>query len=613
MRPAIPTFLLAIGAPAFPAAAVPGAGNSAFFENRVRPILVEHCYECHSEDAGKQKGGLLLDRASGWLEGGDSGPAVVPGDIKESLLALAISHKDEDFAMPKEKLPDDKINILLRWIRIGAPGPEHDLGDSEFSRLGDQDFLRTKARAHWSFQPVVKPEVPEAGGAAGNPLDRFVTKRLREAGLTLSPPADRRTILRRLSYDLIGLPPTMAEVTAFVNDQRPDAYERQVDRLLASPHFGERWGRYWLDIARYADTREWQAAGRDSRYPFAYTFRDYVIRAFNEDLPYDEFLREQIAADLYTDRDDAPELAALGFLTVGSRFRNDRDEIANDRIDVVTRGVMGLTVACARCHDHKFDPIPTADYYAMHGIFRSTEDLDDYPVIDLGTAVDAKAVADYERKRAAAEADRQAYIDGLAKEARADFRKKPAEYMAALHDLSISKSADVRKLISGGKLKATALTPLGRNLSRVARGAKQRKDPFWSPFALLIDTPEKKFAAALAEGIAAAKKDGAITVNPALLAALERPPAIRTKKEFMRRYGDVIAEALAAGKAGSLTPAQREVLAALDDPEGVFVITPQAALAASNISGRSRQAIAKKDNAIRDIDAEHPAAPARAM
>jgi hypothetical protein len=594
------------------AAEAPAAG-SAFFENRVRPILVEHCYECHSEEAGKQKGGLLLDRANGWLEGGDSGPAVVPGSIKDSLLALAVSHTDEDYMMPEEKLPEGKINVLLRWIQMGAPGPRKDLGESEFSQLGDQVYLSGKAKTHWSFQPVKKTAPPQVKGAGKNPVDQFVGKRLRDAGLDFSPPADRRIILRRLSYDLTGLPPTYAEVESFVKDERPDAYVRQVDRLLSSPHFGERWGRYWLDIARYADTREWQAAGRDSRYPFAFTYRDYVIRAYNEDLPYDQFLREQIAADIYADRDDAPELAALGFLTVGSRFRNDRDEIANDRIDVVTRGVMGLTVTCARCHDHKFDPIPTTDYYAMHGIFRSIEDLDDYPVIDRGRNLDPELVADYEKQRAAAVADKRAYMKELAEEARADFRNKPREYMGGLHDLSISRSADVRKLTSGGALKETVLTPVGRNILRVPKEKKFKEDPFWAPFAFLIPTPEQKFAGSFQQGMEVARKADPGTVNPALLAALERKPAIKTKKQFMERYGEVIAGALKANKDGKASPPHKEILAALDDPSGIFAITPEAALSASQIQGRGRTALARKDNAIANIDAEHPGAPERAM
>ena len=226
---------------------------------------------------------------------------------------------------------------------------------------------------HWAFQPIEAPPLPAVNMPEwiAQPVDQFILAHMESKGLTPSPQADRYTLIRRLKFDLLGLPPTAEEVQAFVDDPAPDAYEQLVDRYLASPHYGERWGRHWLDVARYADTRGY-AFDRERRYPYAYTYRDYVIRALNEDLPYDQFILQQLAADLLCSQPDDPSLAALGFLTVGRKFNNRHLDI-DDQIDVVGRGLLGLTVACARCHDHKYDPIPTEDYYSLYGVFASSQ------------------------------------------------------------------------------------------------------------------------------------------------------------------------------------------------------------------------------------------------
>ena len=251
------------------------------------------------------------------------------------------------------------------------------------------EFLGRSRASHWAFRPVEKPEAPDVSRAdwIGTPVDAFVLSRLDQAGLTPSPPADRRTLIRRLSADLRGLPPTPREVRAFIADTRPDAYERLIETFLASHHYGERWGRHWLDVARYADTKGY-VFEESRRFPYAYTYRDYVIRAFNEDLPYDRFILEQLAADRLDLGADKRPLAALGFLTLGRRFLNRTDDIIDDRIDVVSRGLLGLTVGCARCHDHKFDPIPASDYYALYGLFRSTHTPDTLPLISEPNTAD---------------------------------------------------------------------------------------------------------------------------------------------------------------------------------------------------------------------------------
>jgi cytochrome c553 len=366
-----------------------------FFEKHVRPVLADHCYNCHSPGAEKGvKGGLLLDTRDGLLKGGDNGPAIVAGDPEKSLLIKAVRYHDENLQMPPKgkKLSDQQIEDLVAWVKMGAPDPRTGAAQGVKSK--------TQSRDHWAFKPVKEPPPPAIKNRklVQTPVDQFVLAKLEAKGLSLSPRADKRTLIRRVSYDLTGLPPTPEETLAFDADKAPDAFARLVDRLLASPRYGERWGRYWLDIARYADTKGY-VFEEERRYPYSYTYRDWVVRAFNEDLPYDQFLIQQIAADLLPLGDDKRPLAALGFLTLGRRFLNNQPDIIDDRIDVVTRGTMGLTVACARCHDHKFDPVPTKDYYSLYGVFASSHEPSEQPL--LGSASMQKEYPEYlaERKR----------------------------------------------------------------------------------------------------------------------------------------------------------------------------------------------------------------------
>jgi hypothetical protein len=391
------------------------ADDAEFFERRIRPILVKHCYECHSEEAKEQQGGLLLDRRAGWIEGGDTDKAVLPGEPDASLLIKAVRSNDDDLQMPPEKqLAAEQVGLLEEWVRRGAPGPKDDIGDTEFSRLGDQEYLFAKAEQHWAFQPVATPEPPQAANPAWNEaIDRFVFEALAKSKLTASRPAEAPTLIRRLTYDLTGLQPTPEEVAIFEHETTRDpqsAFRNLVDRLLDSPAFGEHFGRMWLDIARYADTDSFYRP--DTRtphyFPFAFTYRDYVIDAFNNDKPYNQFVCEQLAADLMGFDSDAPEMAALGFLTVGPHANRNPTEALDDWIDLTTRGLMGLTAACARCHDHKYEPIPTADYYSLHGVFASivrVHPLDEakLPILP-GYEPRDEDRADYEKKRAAIDA-----------------------------------------------------------------------------------------------------------------------------------------------------------------------------------------------------------------
>jgi mono/diheme cytochrome c family protein len=355
-----------------------------FFESKIRPILVDNCYKCHSRDADKVKGGLLLDSREGLLHGGSNGPVLVLGKPDDSTLIQAIRYTDPDLQMPPkgEKLSDRQIADLTEWVRRGAPDPR-----ALASKGSSSSAYGGVGRQHWSFLPVKKPAVPTVKSPdwCQSPIDNFILAKLEENDLTPNAPADRRTLLRRVTFDLTGLPPTEAETQSFVSDQSPDAYAKVVDRLLASPQYGERWGRYWLDVARYSDTKGEPEKQADPRYPHAWTYRDYVIDAFNSDKPYNNFIIEQLAADrlvadeskkiLAKNKDaiiDQTRLAALGFLTLGNKFEGRADDIINDRIDVTTKAFLGLTVSCARCHDHKFDPIPTKDYYSLYGVFANT-------------------------------------------------------------------------------------------------------------------------------------------------------------------------------------------------------------------------------------------------
>ncbi|MCS6776442.1 MAG: PSD1 and planctomycete cytochrome C domain-containing protein [Chloroherpetonaceae bacterium] len=359
--------------------AAPTPAQIEFFETRVRPVLFQNCFSCHG--AKQQMGSLRLDTMAHILKGNSAGPAVVPGDPDRSPLIQVIRYDGKVKMPPAGKLKAEEIEALTEWVRMGAPWPGVRPGDL-IKPTSNPDGVPTEMRRFWSFQPVRKPPVPRVKNATWvrNPIDAFILAKLEAKGLSPAPPADRRTLIRRAYYGLIGLPPTAEEIEAFVQDRSPGAWEKVIDRLLASPHYGERWGRYWLDVARYADTKGYVFTEDINLYN-AYTYRDWVIRAFNEDLPYDRFILQQLAADLLPQGEDRRPLAALGFLTIGRRFLNDRHLIIDDQMDVTVRGIMGLSIGCARCHDHKYDPIPAKDYYALYGVFASTVEQNPPPGI----------------------------------------------------------------------------------------------------------------------------------------------------------------------------------------------------------------------------------------
>jgi len=496
----------------------PTREQAEFFESKIRPILAENCYKCHSVEKGKAKGDLTLDTRAGTLKGGENGKVIVPGDPEKSPMIVAVNYLDPDLQMPPkgDKITPAQVALLTQWVKMGAPDPRKDDADIHAKLSG----LTDAARNHWAYLPVTKPAVPKTNNAAWSrtPVDAFILAKLDENKMVPAPDATKEALLRRATYDLHGLPPTPQEVKAFLDDQTPQAFVRVVDRLLASPHYGERWGRFWLDTARYSDTAggdNKKLKGEDYRFAYAWTYRDWVVKSFNADLPYDQFIVQQLAADQLPN--NPPEnLAALGFVTVGERFKNVNDRI-NDRIDAVSKGFLGLTVSCARCHDHKFDPIPTKDYYALHGIFASTIEPEEKPIIAQGAA---NKNADYLIKQAEIEARNRTVYYGLVEDLQSDFFRKVDGYLLVAR-YGGKKGGDAEQvkqrteLLNKASLDRDTLQMIAKNL----RGEMA----IFGPFRAFVDIDGPNFstkAPAIVAQIAAGKL-GRSTVNPLVAAAFK--------------------------------------------------------------------------------------------
>ena len=364
----------------------------AFFEKTIRPILIKRCYECHSAESGKSKGGLLIDSRDGLLKGGDNGPALVAGDPDKSRIIESVRYHNQDMQMPpKGALPSAEVKALEAWVKMGAPDPREAVADAKHATPRVIDIA--EGSKHWAFRPIAKPKLPAV--KAENPIDAFILEKLSEKGLSLAAPADKRTLIRRATFDLTGLPPSPDEVEAFLADKSPDAFAKVVDRLLRSPHYGEKWGRHWLDVARYSDSN-----GLDENIALgtAWRYRDYVVKSINADKPFDQFLTEQLAGDLLDSRDIPTRherVTATAFLNLGAKVLAEPDkeklamDVIDEQIDVMGRAFMGLTLGCVRCHDHKFDPIPQTDYYALAAIFKSTQSFSVDRIGALSTAYEA--------------------------------------------------------------------------------------------------------------------------------------------------------------------------------------------------------------------------------
>ena len=481
-----------------------------FFERQIRPVLVSRCLSCHGEK--KQESGLRLDSRAAVLRGGNGGAAVISGKPRDSRLIHAVRYESDDLQMPpNKKLSDSEIESLVRWVELGLPWPDIVALDND----------REPKQPHWAFEPLRQPTVPQVGNAewGDTAIDRFILARLKAKQIAPSPPANRRTLIRRMTFDLHGLPPTPDEVQAFVNDTSSDALARLIDRLLASPKYGERWGRHWLDVARYADNKG-HVFFEDKKYPWAYTYRDYVIRALNEDLPYDQFIREQIAADQLDLGDDKRPLAAMGFLTLGGRFMNNTHDIIDDRIDVVTRGIMGVTVTCARCHDHKYDPIPQADYYSLYGVFRSSYEPTVHPLFQPPPKTD-----EYLDFAAEMEKREKALVDFVTAKHRelvTGARKRVDEYLkAAYARRGVPAADDFMLVVEKGDINPAMILRWQRYLENPHRS----DDEVWLPWRELSEASAETFsqeAAKLAPHTERA--DDATTVNPILRERLADSP-----------------------------------------------------------------------------------------
>jgi Protein of unknown function (DUF1553)/Protein of unknown function (DUF1549)/Planctomycete cytochrome C len=457
------------------------AQNAAIdhFENKIRPVLASRCFACHSASAAAPQGGLLLDSAQGIRRGGNSGTAIRPGDPEGSLLIRAIRHTDKKLKMPPgDPLSPEEVADFELWIREGASLP------------ADPSTVDKKQSLLWSLQkprltafPAVKNQ-----GWVRNDIDRFILSLLERRNLAPSPEADRRTLIRRVTYDLTGLPPTAEKVEQFINDATPRAYERLIDELLASPRYGERWGRHWLDVARYSDSVN-DSVNTGQRYPWSYTYRDWVIGALNEDLPYDRFVLYQLAADRVPHADPR-HLAALGFLSLGRDFPNSYPETVDDRIDAVSRGLLGLTVACARCHDHKYDPIPTKDYYALYSILSNIREPNELPLVGKPVRLSQNQVV-YQERLDSIQKVYQEYRARRHAEMVAFFKTQAADYMVAARDAEGMSNPEIEELVRDRQLNQHLLARWQRYL-RESKGDDEPVFRLWHAAAAI---PEKELLA----------------------------------------------------------------------------------------------------------------------
>ena len=532
--------------------------EAEFFENRIRPVLVERCFPCHGEATKPNKaGGLRLDGREHLLKGGKSGSAAVPGNPDASLLIRAVRGTDEHLLMPPvpmKALTPAQVQDFVAWVKLGLPFPTTAKAPLDLSA----------ARRFWSYQPIKEPPLPKITQAdwPRASLDHFVLAKLEAKGMKPSPPADRRTLLRRATFDLTGLPPSAEEMEAFLADTSPEAYAKAVDRLLASSQYGVKWGRHWLDIARYGDTR-WVGAGEDKRWPFAYTYRDWVIQALNEDMPYDRFVTLQLAADQVHGAKPRDQ-AALGFLTVGRWFTGTLPDVIDDQIDVVTRGLLGLTVQCARCHDHKYDPISSKDYYSLYGLFAASR----MPVEGMGLMADlaevsprpVNAATENEIGKLREQEDR--YLLDRLTAVRNEYRtpEKMAQYLVAAESVVKKTDNDVRALAKSQGLNEHILFRWVRYLQRTLKGPQPIFGP-WHEFAAL---PEAEFAAKAA-GVAEQEKAkklnrhvaGLLTPVPVSLAELaKRYAQLLAKNDLPDPVTDADQEALRQVMRGNEAPVQ---------------------------------------------------------
>lgn len=564
------------------------AANTAqanrFFEEQIRPLLVRRCYECHGPEEAAAK--LRLDLKAGWQRGGDRGPAIVPGDPSASLLIRAVSYRDPTLQMPPEesggKLSDAEITALLAWIRGGAFDPRD--GQAVVTPMDEA------AKRHWAFQPVTPPEIP----AGVHPIDFLIERKLAARGLEVTPIADMPTLIRRLTYDLHGLPPTEMQWAT-----PRESYPQLVAELLDSLRYGERWGRHWLDVARYSDAKDGVLMYGDARIrPFAYTYRDYVIRAFHEDKPFDQFIREQLAADQLSLPADSPALAALGLLTLGRMFDRNRHDVIDDQIDVVSRGFLGLTVSCARCHDHKFDPIPTADYYSLYGVFASCSEPYDRPRIGSVSEAGMPYESEFAAKLQEVYTQEAAHYASTLQTA----RERTADYLVHV----VTTEPDVAETsIFFLSLIPDQLRPqmIRRWRALVARRAFA-DDPVFGPWYDWTLEPKLQPDAWRARGVDPRIIDGLVARQPQTLA------------DVARAYGEILIDVWKQGRDRGVTPDGRPLT---EDPLGALMVSQESPFwfpkeeVAYYLSRKPGDAYRGLVGQLDAIGVKHPDAAPRAM
>lgn len=587
-----------------------------FFEQKVRPVLAEHCWKCHG--AAKQESELRLDSSAAMNRGGASGEKLLAaGDPKQSYLLKVVRHEVDVKMPPETKLSDDQIASLSDWISQGAFWPKSSATPS--NTLTVLDRVEVHRREHWAYQPVTKPSAPLTRSRLTTPLDAFVVAKLEAKGLTPSPEADRRTLIRRLSFDLLGLPPMSEEVEAFVADSSPDAYERLVDRLLSSLHYGQRWGRHWLDVARYADTMGY-AFDRDRRYPYAYTYRDYVIDSFNRDLPYDRFVLEQLAADQIDRGSDVQPLAGLGFITVGRKFIAIQDTY-DDQVDVVMRGLQGLTVGCARCHDHKYDAIPTDDYYSLYGVFQNASEPDAQNLPVLAEPMQAAGYQEFQAELGKLQGEVDKQVNELRDEILNTSRAKVADYLARVATSDLKD--DLLNKLSFLSLKPEEIRR--RLLQRWQEYLKDRAKPehptlgLWAELVKLPDDGFAEKAAAILEQWKARPAGvSSMQSHPKVLAAFVAAPP-QSKADVAKLYGQLLTVAWEAWKAAG---ANEQALDKLDDETKALAVIivgkdsptqPAPDQIRQYFNRAERNRINELEKKVKALQANSPAAPPRAM
>jgi len=601
----------------------PTKEQKEFFEQKIAPIFSQSCYKCHSPSE-KVKGGLALDSREGLLKGGDDGKVIIPGHPADSMLIQRVTSKDADEKMPPKdaSLSAQEIADLSTWIKMGAPDPRTSTPGG-----AQPGYYSPTTKAHWAWQPLRPQPIPAVHNAAWckTPIDNFIEAKLEANRMGPQEAADRETLIRRAYFDLIGLPPMPWEVQAFVDDKSPNAWEKVIDRLLASPHYGERWGRYWLDVARYSDTKGDPGKKDTPVYVDAWGYRDYVVDSFNQDKPYDRFILEQLAADKLNLGQDKRPLAGLGLLTVGDRFNGNRNDMINDQIDVVTKGFLGLTVTCARCHDHKFDPVPQKDYYSLHGIFSSTLEPKENPII--AAVGDAKQYQQYLKDRDAALNDAKQFAIAEIEQIRHGFREHASALLLASRAPAGPERAKALKEVGMQPKVAQELAQvLGRKLG-VAR-----RDPVFGAWARFAELPADGFSAKSAGVITDLGSDKRFPANPAVLAMFKDKPAPQNLEEVAARYQELFQSvdklsetksAAAASTPASLPSAVTAKVTAPVDPnleeleQAPFKFDPEKDFNEKDVVQRLPQRVAaqfqQKLNAVAKVELTDAGAPKRAM